>query len=127
MVLFQLVLVLGLVCFVTGTYTVLMAENGSNHVNIHPPGIDPIQPVAGQGAIIQKPLFIPDAARQDNQTNLFAKDPKAVDIDVAKVITFQQMFTSAMTDHTIGPMKVSHINQIISWHYRESIFMWLEI
>lgn len=85
----KLVLVLGLVCFVTGTYTVLMAENraenGSNQVNIHPPGIDPIQPVAGQGAIIQKPLFIPDAARQDNQTNLLAKDAKAVDIDVAKI------------------------------------------
>ena len=109
MVLFQLVLVLGLVCFVTGTYTVLMAENraenGSNQVNIHPPGIDPIQPVAGQGAIIQKPLFIPDTARQDNQTNPLAKDAKAVDIDVAKVITFQQMFTSAMTDHSIGPLK----------------------
>lgn len=89
MVLFQLVLVLGLVCFVTGTYTVLMAEksaeHGSNQLNIHPPGIDPIQPVAPRGAI-QKPLFIPDASRQDNQTNLFVKDARAVDIDVAKVI-----------------------------------------
>ena len=78
MSLLQLVLMLGLVCFVAGTYTVLTTqESGEHHqVDIHPPGIDPI-----------KSMAFHDSSQKANDTNIkvggIRGDP--VDIDVAKV------------------------------------------
>ncbi|XP_068760838.1 solute carrier family 38 member 10-like [Montipora capricornis] len=82
----KLVLVLGLVCFVTGTYTVLMNDKSmepGHQVDIHPPGIDPIQPVAVHD-FIEKQGFIRDANQQENHTNLLINGG-AVDVDVAKI------------------------------------------
>ena len=78
---------LGLVCFVTGTYTVLMNDKSvepGHQVDIHPPGIDPIQPVAVHD-FVEKQGFIRDANQQENHTNLLINGG-AVDVDVAKVI-----------------------------------------
>ena len=70
-------LVLGLVCFVAGTYTVLTTqENGEHHqVDIHPPGIDPI-----------KPVVFRDPSNKENDTNSrIGIRESPVDVDVAKV------------------------------------------
>ena len=78
---------LGLICFVAGTYTVLTAEKSAEHghqVDIHPPGIDPIKPMAVQDSN-QKPAAIHDPLRKDNSTSVHVKDGP-VDMDVAKVI-----------------------------------------
>lgn len=72
-------LVLGLVCFVAGTYTVLTTqESGEHHqVDIHPPGIDPIKPVVFQ-----------DPSNKENDTSIHIGIRESpVDIDVAKVGT----------------------------------------
>lgn len=78
MCLLQLVLVLGLVCFVAGTYTVLTTQESAEHghqVDIHPPGIDPI-----------KSMAVHDSIQKDNGTNVQADVNKGpVDMDVAKV------------------------------------------
>ena len=68
---------LGLVCFVAGTYTVLTTQESAEHhqVDIHPPGIDPI-----------KPVVFHDPSNKENDTSIhngIRESP--VDIDVAKV------------------------------------------
>ena len=73
----QLVLGLGLICFVAGTYTVLTTqESGEHHqVDIHPPGIDPI-----------KSMVDHDSPQKGNDTNIHVGIQKGpVDMDVAKV------------------------------------------
>lgn len=70
---------LGLVCFVAGTYTVLTTqESGEHHqVDIHPPGIDPI-----------KPVVFNDPSKKENDTSIHIGIRETqVDLDVAKVGT----------------------------------------
>ena len=72
-------LVLGLVCFVAGTYTVLTTqESGEHHQgDIHPPGIDPIEPVVFQ-----------DPSKKGNDSSIHIGIRESpVDFDVAKVGT----------------------------------------
>ncbi|XP_078347510.1 solute carrier family 38 member 10-like isoform X2 [Oculina patagonica] len=71
----KLVLVLGLTCFVAGTYTVLTTqESGEHHqVDIHPPGIDPI-----------KPVVVHDSSKKGNDTSIHV-GIRDVDVDVAKI------------------------------------------
>lgn len=72
-------LVLGLVCFVAGTYTVLTTqESGEHHqVDIHPPGIVPI-----------KPVVFNDPSKKENDTSIHIGIRETqVDLDVAKVGT----------------------------------------
>lgn len=78
---------LGLVCLVAGTYTVLMAEKSAEHghqVDIHPPGIDPIKHMAVQDSN-QKLAAIHDPVRKDNSTSVHVKE-RPVDVDAAEVI-----------------------------------------
>ena len=71
-------LLLGSVCFIAGTYTVLTKqESGHEHhqVDIHPPGIDPI-----------KPMGLHNSLQNVNHTNIQGGIKAApVDVDVAKV------------------------------------------
>ena len=72
-----------------GTYTVLTTQKSDEHghqVDIHPPGIDPIKPMAVQDAN-QKLAAIHDAIRKDNSTSVHVKGGP-VDMDVAKVIFY---------------------------------------
>lgn len=72
-------LVLGLVCFVAGTYTVLTAQkSGERHqVDLHPPGIDPI-----------KPVVFHDPSNKENGTSIHIGIRESpVDVDIAKVGT----------------------------------------
>lgn len=77
-------LVLGLVCFVAGTYTVLTTqESGEHHqVDIHPPGIDPI-----------KPVILHDPSNNDTSIHVGIRE-SPVDIDVAKVDFYYQALYS---------------------------------
>lgn len=78
---------LGLICFVAGTYTVLMTQESAEHghqVDIHPPGVDPIKPMAVHDSI-QKHVALRDAVQEDNSTKIHVKGGP-VDMDVAKVI-----------------------------------------
>lgn len=69
---------LGVVCFVAGTYTVLTKqESGHQHhqVDMHPPGIDPI-----------KPMDPHDSFQNVNHSNIQGGIKAApVDVDVAMV------------------------------------------
>ncbi|KAJ7372752.1 hypothetical protein OS493_018030 [Desmophyllum pertusum] len=75
----KLVLGLGLICFVAGTYTVLTTQENAEHhqVDIHPPGIDPIKPVD----------FHHDPAKKENDTSIHVgvREVPVVDVDVAKI------------------------------------------
>ena len=70
-------LVLGLVCFVAGTYTVLTSQKSGEHhqVDLHPLGIDRI-----------KPVVFHDPSNKENGTSIHIGIRESpVDVDIAKV------------------------------------------
>lgn len=74
----KLVLGLGLICFVAGTYTVLTTQEKSEHhqIDIHPPGIDPIKPVVFP--------IVPKSKGNDTTLHVGVREAP-VDVDVAKI------------------------------------------